>query len=132
MMDRALLKSVMYVDDEPDIRDLIEMALDGKCDFTISTCGSGPEALALLPVTNPDFVLLDVMMPGMDGPTTFSHMRANPALASVPVAFMTAKALPDEVARFRALGAVGVIAKPFNPVRLAQQIIALWEKLPHA
>jgi CheY-like chemotaxis protein len=83
----------------------------------------------VIPQLKPDLVLLDVMMPGMDGPTMLKHMRADPALAQIPVIFMTAKAMPQEVARFRELGAAAVIAKPFDPMQLAKQVLALWEGL---
>ena len=77
----------------------------------------------------PDLVLLDVMMPNMDGPTTLQQMRGRPELKAIPVIFMTAKAMPQEVARFRALGAAAVIAKPFDPMLLAEHIFAVWEGL---
>ena len=84
-------------------------------------------ALQRLPDITPDLVLLDVMMPRTDGPTTLHRMRADPRFANIPVVFVTAKAMPAEVARFRELGAVAVIAKPFDPMQLGQQIVRLWE-----
>src|SRR5262249_13189729 len=98
--------------------------------LTVTTCDSGERALAELERFKPDLILLDVMMPGMDGPTVLSRIRADGALAHIPVAFMTAKAMPQEVARFRQLGAAGLIAKPFDPMKLADQVFALWEGLP--
>jgi CheY-like chemotaxis protein len=77
----------------------------------------------------PDLVVLDVMMPGMDGPAILERMRADPELQHIPVIFMTAKANPQEVARFRGLSAIGVIAKPFDPLALGGQVKALWEAL---
>lgn len=129
-MNRAQLKTVLYVDDEPDIRDIVQMALGLSGELTVHACDGGERALALLPQLNPDLVLLDVMMPGMDGPTTLSRMRANPALAHIPVMFMTAKAMPQEVARFRQLGAASVIAKPFDPMKLREQVLEYWESIP--
>jgi CheY-like chemotaxis protein len=76
----------------------------------------------------PDLVLLDVMMPYVDGPETLARLRADPALAPVPVVFVTAKTLPSEMERFRALGALDVIAKPFDPMRLLDQVQTLWER----
>lgn len=125
-MDRAKLRTLLYVDDEPDIREIVQMAL-GVADIEVKTCESGIHALASLANDRPDLVLLDVMMPGMDGPTTLTRMRADPELAHIPVAFMTAKAMPQEVERFHKMGAAGVIAKPFDPMQLSQQIIKLWE-----
>ena len=77
----------------------------------------------------PDLVVLDVMMPGMDGPAILARMRADPELQHIPVIFMTAKANPQEVARFRGLSAIGVIAKPFDPMALGSQVKALWNSL---
>jgi CheY-like chemotaxis protein len=117
----------MYVDDEPDIREVVLMALGLAENLDVHSCDSGEQALQLLPQIKPDLVLLDVMMPGTDGPSTLQRMRADPALAAIPVIFMTAKAMPQEVARFRELGAVAVIAKPFDPMQLAKQVLSIWE-----
>lgn len=126
-MDRAQLKTILYVDDEPDIREVVELSLGLAEDLSIETCDSGLKALDLIPQRNPDLVLLDVMMPGLDGPATLQRMRADPRLAHIPVVFMTAKAMPQEVARFREMGAVAVIAKPFDPMALSDQVYAIWE-----
>lgn len=125
-MDRTKLRTLLYVDDEPDIREIVQMALS-VANIDVKTCESGIRALAFLAEEKPDLVLLDVMMPGMDGPTTLTRMRADSALAEIPVAFMTAKAMPQEIERFHKLGAVGVIAKPFDPIQLSQQLFKLWE-----
>jgi CheY-like chemotaxis protein len=122
----------LYVDDEPDIRQIVQMALGLAPQLTVHTGESGEQALTLARELRPDLVMLDVMMPGLDGPGTLTRMRSEPQIADIPVVFMTAKAMPDEVARFRALGAVGVIAKPFDPMRLAQQVLTLWQSLPPA
>jgi two-component system, OmpR family, response regulator len=126
-MKRDDLKTILYVDDEPDIREVVQMSLSLVAGLDVQVCESGERALALLPQLRPDLVLLDVMMPGMDGPSTLQKMRTIPALAKIPVVFMTAKAMPQEVARFRELGAVAVIAKPFDPIQLGNQVIAVWE-----
>lgn len=126
-MNPSDLRTVMYVDDEPDIREVVLMALGLADNLDVHSCDSGEQALRLLPQVKPDLVLLDVMMPGTDGPSTLQRMRADPALASIPVIFMTAKAMPQEVARFRELGAVAVIAKPFDPMQLAKQVLSIWE-----
>ncbi len=117
---------VLYVDDDPDVRQIAGMALRLNENIHVETCESGEQALTLLPKLMPDFVVLDVMMPGLDGPATLARIRANPLYAHIPIAFMTAKAFPAEVERFMGLGAVGVIAKPFDPMRLAEQVAALW------
>ena len=131
-MDRSQLRSVLYVDDEPDIREIVEVALGLVDNLAVQTSDSGEQALALLSSLRPDLVLLDVMMPSMDGPSTLCRMRANAASAAVPVIFVTAKAMPQEIAYFRALGAVGVIAKPFDPMQLGAQVLALWDRVPRA
>jgi CheY-like chemotaxis protein len=129
-MDRTSLRTLLYIDDEPDIRHIVQMALGLAPGLTIHTGDSGEQALTLARTLRPDLVLLDVMMPGLDGPGTLARMRAEPSLARFPVVFMTAKAMPQEVARFRELGAAGVIAKPFDPMKLADQVFAIWEKIP--
>lgn len=114
--------SVLHVDDEPDIREVVEFSLGLDPDVVMRSCASGEEALAVAETWTPDIVLLDVMMPVMDGPTTFSRLRANPRTAAIPVVFMTARAQSRELDLFRSLGAVGVIAKPFDPMTLAASV----------
>lgn len=126
------LGSVLYVDDEPDIREVVELSLGLAEELDVQTCESGERALELMARNRPDLVLLDVMMPGLDGPATLARLRADPQLRSIPVIFMTAKALPQEIERFLSLGAVAVIPKPFDPLQLAGQITAIWENLDHA
>ena len=128
-MDRNTLREILYVDDEPDIREIVAMALSMVPSLSINTADSGSRALQRMRVQRPDMVLLDVMMPNMDGPTTLQQMRSSPDLQSIPVIFMTAKAMPQEVARFRSLGAAAVIPKPFDPMLLAEQVFAVWEAL---
>jgi CheY-like chemotaxis protein len=128
-MNRDSLREILYVDDEPDIREIVQMALDLMPALSVSTADSGLRALQSMRERRPDLVLLDVMMPNMDGPTTLQQMRSQPELQSIPVIFMTAKAMPQEVARFRGLGAAAVIAKPFDPMLLGEQVFAIWEAL---
>jgi two-component system OmpR family response regulator len=128
-MSQGRLRTVLYVDDEPDIREIVELSLGLVEGLNVELCESGERALQRLPDITPDLVLLDVMMPGTDGPTTLQRMRADPRFANIPVVFVTAKAMPAEVARFRELGAVAVIAKPFDPLQFGQQIVAIWERL---
>jgi CheY-like chemotaxis protein len=123
------LTSVLYVDDEPDIREVVEMALHLVSGIDVKTCESGTAALQLLRGFLPDLVLLDVMMPGLDGPATLAQMRSDPKVRSIPVVFMTAKALPQEVDRFMSLGAVGVISKPFDPMQLATRVQEIWRSV---
>jgi two-component system OmpR family response regulator len=127
--DRAGL--VLVVDDDADIARFVEMNLVFE-GFQVVVAYDGQEALAVIEQRRPDLVLLDVMMPRMDGPTMLMRMHADPAFAHVPVIFMTAKALPQEIARFREMGAVAVIPKPFDPIQLGPQVVAIWEGLPRA
>src|SRR6202051_527168 len=113
---------ILHVDDEPDIREVVELSLGLDPDFTVRSCGSGKEALAVAAEWQPDFILLDVMMPVMDGPATLVQLQENARTASIPVIFMTARAQAREVDRFRSLGAVGVIPKPFDPMTLAAAV----------
>jgi len=113
---------ILHVDDEPDIREVVELSLGLDPDFTVRSCGSGKEALAVAAEWQPDFILLDVMMPVMDGPATLAQLRENAETVSIPVIFMTARAQAREVDRFRSLGAVGVIPKPFDAMTLAASV----------
>lgn len=121
------LARILYVEDEPDIRAIAQMALEAVGGFTVIACASGSEALATAPGANADLLLLDVMMPGMDGPSTLKALRELPATANTPVIFMTAKVQAAEVAQYRELGAIDVIHKPFDPMALATQINRIWE-----
>lgn len=112
---------VMYVDDEADIREVAVMSLELDADLDVLPCACGVEALLTAPQWQPDLILLDVMMPEMDGPGTLEGLRRNPATAKTPVVFVTARTQSSEIERFLALGAAGVIAKPFDPMTLAAQ-----------
>jgi len=120
------LARILYVEDEPDIRAVAQMALEAVGGFTVIACSSGSEALAAAPTAQADLLLLDVMMPGMDGPSTLKALRALPATAGTPVIFMTAKVQAAEVAQYRELGAIDVIHKPFDPMELSAQISHIW------
>ena len=121
------LARILYVEDEPDIRAIAQMALEAVGGFTVIACASGSEALANAPGAGADLLLLDVMMPGMDGPSTLKALRELPATANTPVIFMTAKVQAAEVAQYRELGAIDVIHKPFDPMELSAQISRIWE-----
>ncbi len=110
---------ILHVDDEPDIREIVDMSLGLNPDFEVRACSSGAEAIAAAAEWSPRLILLDVMMPGMDGPTTLMQLRKNPQTSAIPVVFMTARAQTREVEHFIAQGAQGVISKPFDPMTLA-------------
>jgi two-component system OmpR family response regulator len=121
------MTKILYVDDEPDIREIAEMALGLDPDFEVRLAASGEEALAIIAEWRPDIALLDVMMPEMDGPSLLKMMREREGSADIPVAFVTARAQPSELQNFAMLDAVGVIAKPFDPMTLASAVRALLE-----
>lgn len=125
-MSQTALQTVLYVDDEPDIRQIVQLTLSLTKGLIVHVGESGEQALELSRELKPDLLLLDVMMPGLDGPGTLKRMREDPAIAHIPVIFMTAKAMPQEVAKFREMGATGVIGKPFDPMQLSNQVFALW------
>ncbi|MBZ4419226.1 response regulator [Myxococcus sp. RHSTA-1-4] len=116
------LRKVMLVDDEDDIRTIGNLSLSRVGGWQTVLASSGAEALEKAAAEKPDLILLDVMMPGMDGPTTFAKLRAQEATARTPIIFMTAKIQKQEVARYLELGALGVIGKPFDPMTLPQEI----------
>lgn len=122
------LKRLLFVEDEPDIQIVARLALEAIGGFQVEICNSGREALEKVPAFGPDLILLDVMMPGMDGPTTLGALREQPQTATTPVIFMTAKVQPYEVAEYKRLGALDVIAKPFDPMQLSANITAIWNR----
>lgn|SRR5262245_4824699 len=125
-MSAPSLERVLYVDDEADIQEVVAMSLELDSGFHVRTCGSGADAVVIARAFRPHLIVLDVMMPEMDGPATLSRLRADPELADMPVIFVTAKAQRTEVERLRALGAIDVIAKPFDPMTLAARVREIW------
>ena len=128
-MPAKTLVNILYVEDDLDIQAVAQIALEVVGALSLITCSSGAEALAA--VNNgfvPDLLLLDVMMPNMDGPTTLAELKKIGATALTPVIFMTAKVQSTELEFYTSLGAIGVIAKPFDPMELSTQVRALWDK----
>ena len=123
------LKRIMLVEDDPDVQTIASMALIDIGEFDLTVCSSGREALEQIDRIKPQLILLDVMMPDMDGPTTLAEIRRLPLATQPPVIFMTAKVQPQEQQRYLSLGAIEVIAKPFDPVSLADQLHAAWSRL---
>lgn len=113
---------ILHVDDEPDIRAVADLALALNPEFEVRGCASGAEAIAAAAEWSPFVILLDVMMPEMDGPATLTRLRKNLQTSAIPVLFMTARAQTREIAQLIALGAQGVIAKPFDPMTLASEL----------
>lgn len=124
----AALSRIMYVDDDPDLRAIAEISLRDLCGFTVELCGSGEEALKKAPAFKPQIILLDVMMPGMDGIETFKRLQDLAPTANTPVVFVSAKVQSHEVHGYHALGAAGVIPKPFDPLLLGEQARRLWSE----
>ena len=127
MTSRPLTR-ILLVEDDPDIQMVASLALSRIGGFEVRISGSALEALREAPGFDPDLILLDVMMPGMDGPAALAALRSLPATAGTPVIFMTAKIQPHEMAQYRKLGSAGVIAKPFDPAALAQRVRELWRE----
>jgi len=121
------LQRILHAEDDPSIQAVAKVALEMLGGFQVLACSSGQEALQQVVGFDPQLILLDVMMPGMDGPETLSRLRELVDLNTVPVVFMTAKVQPEEVDELRRLGAHDVIVKPFDPMQLATRIRSIWE-----
>jgi CheY-like chemotaxis protein len=121
------LERILYVEDEADIRTVAMMALEELGGFEVIECAEGNAALAAAPAARADLILLDVMMPGMDGLATLRALRGMPDTATTPVIFMTAKVQAAELAQCRTLGALGIIAKPFDAMELPLEIRRIWD-----
>lgn len=113
---------VLIVDDEEDIRQVAALSLETVAGWTVMTAVSGADGIRRASEEKPDAILLDVMMPGMDGPTTFQNLRLNPRTKDIPVLLLTAKVQGADQRRFAGLGVSAVLAKPFDPLTLAHQI----------
>jgi len=122
------LNRITYVEDEPHIREIVQLALEELGGFTLHVCESGAEALDTTPIFHPDLVLLDVMMPGMNGVQTFRSLKELPQIANTPIIFVTAKAQKHEIQQYMMLGAADVIRKPFNPITLPDEIHTIWRR----
>ena len=125
-MTKGVLRNILHVDDEPDIREVVQLSLGLMDGWNVHSVASGREAFAVLRDAAPDLVLLDYMMPEMDGTAILAALRADPATQHIPVVFMTARSMPAEVARLVAAGAAAVIAKPFDPLKLGPQLLDIW------
>ena len=115
-------RQILYIDDEEDIQVLARLSLELETDWTLLTASSGSEGIAIAKTKSLDAILLDAMMPDMDGMRTLQYIQADPQLKHIPVIFLTAKAQASDRRRFYAAGAKGVITKPFDSLTLASQI----------
>lgn len=127
-MTAPQLERILMVEDEADIQKIAALALEAVGGFTVRMCSSGRQAVACAVDFQPDLMLLDVLMPGMDGPATLYALRELPELAATPVIFMTARAQPQQIQEYQAMGSIGIIVKPFDAMRLASDIKAIWNE----
>jgi CheY-like chemotaxis protein len=118
----AMPHRILIIDDEDDIREVAAMSLETVAGWEVMVANSGAQGLTRAATYKPDAILLDVMMPGMDGPTTFRELQKNPVTATIPVLFLTAKVQATDRRRFADLGIHAVLVKPFDPLTLSTQI----------
>ena len=116
------MRRILIIDDEDDIREVAALSLEATAGWNILTASSGAEGIQIASTEQPDAILMDVMMPGVDGPTTFGYMQQNPTISHIPVLLLTAKVQGVDQRRFAGLGLAGMLFKPFDPLTLAQQI----------
>ena len=126
---RKRLECVLCVEDEEDIQRVIKMSLERLGGLCVQICGDPQRALESARKVAPDLILLDVLMPGLDGATLFKQFQANPDFARIPVVFLTASATREKAESLRALGAAGVLFKPFNVRELPQKLFEIWNGL---
>ena len=129
-MPATPLNRICYVEDDEDIQRIVRMTLERVGKMTVEVVGDPTLAIEAMTAFKPDLVMLDWMMPKMDGPTLFRQMKLRPETSSLPVVFITAKAAQSDLNELLALGAVGAISKPFSPKDLPDQLRAIWAKLP--
>ena len=122
------LEKILHVEDEPDIRAIAKMSLEKIGQLTVESYASGHVALERIADFGPDLVLLDAMMPDMDGPEVLKHLRARDDTKNIPIVFMTAKVQSSEIEGYKILGALDVIVKPFDPMQLHQQLKDIWAR----
>jgi len=120
-------KHILLVDDEDDIREVATISFETIAGWRVSSASSGSEGLAKAIAERPDLILLDVMMPGMDGPATFARLQADPATQEIPVILLTAKTQGADLRQFEELGVTGVLTKPFDPMTLPTQVTDILE-----
>jgi len=119
------IKRILIVDDEPDIREVAQMSLETVSGWQVITAESGDEGIAKAKQEKPDAILLDAMMPNMDGPATFQKLQADPSTKQIPVIMFTAKVQQADRKKFADIGVKEIITKPFDPMKLGSQIAAI-------
>ena len=129
MPDRPLIR-ICYVEDDEDIQRIVRVSLERVGKMTVAVVGDPTQAIEAMAQFRPDLVMLDWMMPVMDGPTLFRQMKLRPETSALPVVFITARASQRDLEELKALGAAGTISKPFSPKDLPDQLRAIWATLP--
>ena len=124
------LNRICYVEDDEDIQRIVRMSLERVGKMTVAVVTDPTQALATIAEFRPDLVMLDWMMPVLDGPTLFRQMKLRPETAELPVVFITARASQRDLDELKTLGAAGTISKPFSPKDLPEQLRAIWAALP--
>jgi len=119
------MRKILIIDDEDDIREVAALSLEAVAGWKVVTANCGPEGIRMAAAEKPDAILLDVMMPEMDGPTTFKNLEANPATKDIPVLLLTAKVQGVDQRRFASLGVKAVLFKPFDPLTLSTEMAAV-------
>ncbi len=122
------LQRILMVEDDLDIQVVARLSLEAVGGFAVEVCAGGAQALQAVEAFAPDLILLDVMMPDMDGPTVLQHLRARESTRDVPIVFMTAKAQSQEIVAYLEMGALAVISKPFDPMQLPATLGEIWER----
>lgn len=123
------LRHILYVDDDDDILEVTKLCLESMGGFHVTCRGSGAEIVSVIESLRPDLILLDVMMPGVDGPSTLKLLQQGTAPPHVPVIFMTARVRDAEIREYLTFGAAGVVAKPFDPMKISAQVAGIWRTL---
>ncbi len=127
MSTSITLHNILIVEDDPDIQAIMKLVLENVGGLNVEACSNGRTAITILSCFNPQVILLDVMMPHMDGFTTYRLLKEMEQTATIPIIFVTTKIQPAEVERYRQMGAIGLISKPFDPLTLANRITQIWQ-----
>jgi CheY-like chemotaxis protein len=121
------LEKILYIDDDEDLLEIVTLALEESGGYAVTACSSSEEGVRVAAEWQPDLIMLDVMMPEMDGPATLKRLKEASATKDIPVVFMTARSSASQAEGYRSLGALDTIAKPFDPFSLAAQVTGLWQ-----
>lgn len=125
-MNSLALEKILIVEDEEDITEILRISLQLDSELSVEFAKTGPEGLQKAIIQQPDLIVLDVLLPGMDGLELLNELRQFPETKAIPVAFLTSRVLKDEVLEYQKRGAIGVIEKPFAPLEIAEKLRILW------